>query len=188
MEESGQCTYINKQHEELVLKNLVFLTAWQMLIGVAIISEVFLFFSWKSNKAGSGCCYLHHYIKYKRASYWKRAHKLPKLPDIVPLSLIAINADSFPDHLSPRAWGCYTSDRAVISPNTARSFLLSWGNRRWKPKGPRSTSFSLLSWMQSNPLSGQTSLRGSIWSSVEAFPCPPLLLTAAVSNTQHKIL
>lgn len=25
MEESGQCTYINKQHEELVLKNLVFL-------------------------------------------------------------------------------------------------------------------------------------------------------------------
>jgi len=112
-----------------------------MLIGVAIISEVFLFFSWKSNKAGSGCCYLHHYIKYKRASYWKRAHKLPKLPDIVPLSLIAIDADSFPDHLSSRAWGCYTSDRAVISPNTARSFLLSWGNRRWKPKGPRSTQF-----------------------------------------------
>lgn len=84
MEESGQCTYINKQHEELVLKNLVFLTAWQMLIGVAIISEVFLFFSWKSNKAGSGCCYLHHYIKYKRASYWKRAVKIARYSPFKP--------------------------------------------------------------------------------------------------------
>lgn len=69
LEESGQHTYINRQHEGLVLKNMVFLTAWQTLIRVAIISEAFLFFSWKSNKVSSGCCYLRHCIKYKRASY-----------------------------------------------------------------------------------------------------------------------
>lgn len=43
--------------------------------------------------------------------------------------------------LPESVWSCHTSDGEVISPNTARSFLLSWGNRRWKPKGPRSTQF-----------------------------------------------
>lgn len=102
LEESGQHTYINRQHEGLVLKNMVFLTAWQTLIRVAIISEAFLFFSWKSNKVSSGCCYLRHCIKYKRASYWKHAHIWQFWQSILPISLISINADSFSDHLSHR--------------------------------------------------------------------------------------
>lgn len=45
-------------------ENLVFLTAWQVLIRAAIITVVFLLFSLKSNKAGSGCYDLQQYIRY----------------------------------------------------------------------------------------------------------------------------
>lgn len=85
IEESGQCTYINGAVWRLGVENLAYLTAWQILIRVAIITVVFLLFSFKCNKAGL-CCYdLHQYITYERSSFcWKRACKAAKIGRYIP--------------------------------------------------------------------------------------------------------
>ena len=150
MEESEQCSYINGAAWRLGTKNLVFLTAWQMLIRVAIITVVFLLFSLKSNKAGSGCYDLHQYITYERSSFcWKCACKAAKTGRYIPFNshFHQMQTVCLTITLPEPVWGYYMGDRGVISPNTASSLLLAWGNRRRKLKGARSTSFSLVSWL-----------------------------------------
>lgn len=144
----GQCTDINAAMWMLGAENLVFLTAWQVLIRAAIITVVFLLFSLKSNKAGSGCYDLQQYIRYDSTIFLlemgsKCQNRQARFLQFSHPTQRALLTSTLPKPV----WGYSMGDSGVISPNIASSFLFAWGNRRRKLKGARLTSFSLVSWL-----------------------------------------